>query len=242
MRKTYLKKCPYIQYCKMPRKQVMSNKEMSSVQVDPLEVSASVDVDETQTKAKKPRTKKTKVTEEVVTQSVTEPLSVEIEETVETVEVEANHELSGQELVNSMLSEFATTLQTLATQLTTMRTEFKNLTKTVSRELKTASKSKRKRTGGNKQPSGFVKPTRITDDLAVFLGRDKGSEMARTEVTKEINQYIREHSLQDKENGRHINPDKKLTKLLNFKGEETLTYFNLQKYLSPHFIKAEPAQ
>lgn len=217
----------------MPRKQVQSKKEMpsSAAPVDPLEASASAAPTEVaaKKKARKPKA-------EPVVEAQPEPV-VEV-----AAAAEETQELTGQELVNSMLSEFATTLQTLNTQLTTLRTEFKTLTKTVSRELKSASKTtKRKRTGGNKQPSGFVKPTRITDELAVFLGRDKGSEMARTEVTKEINQYIREHSLQDKENGRHINPDKKLAKLLNYKGDETLTYFNLQKYLSPHFVKAESA-
>ena len=62
--------------------------------------------------------------------------------------------------------------------------------------------------------------------------------MARTEVTREINSYIREHKLQDKENGRKIIADKKLTSLLKLKKGDELTYFNLQKYMSPHFAKA----
>ena len=62
--------------------------------------------------------------------------------------------------------------------------------------------------------------------------------MARTEVTREINAYIREHKLQDKENGRKIIADKKLTGLLKLKKGDELTYFNLQKYMSPHFAKA----
>ena len=62
--------------------------------------------------------------------------------------------------------------------------------------------------------------------------------MARTDVTREINQYIRTNSLQDKENGRKINPDTKLAALLKLKKSDELTYFNLQKYMSPHFAKA----
>ena len=62
--------------------------------------------------------------------------------------------------------------------------------------------------------------------------------MARTEVTREINTYIREHKLQDKDNGRKIIADKKLTSLLKLKKGDELTYFNLQKYMSPHFAKA----
>ena len=62
--------------------------------------------------------------------------------------------------------------------------------------------------------------------------------MARTEVTKEINKYIRANNLQDKDNGRKINPDAALSKLLKLKKEDELTYFNLQRYMSPHFAKA----
>jgi chromatin remodeling complex protein RSC6 len=62
--------------------------------------------------------------------------------------------------------------------------------------------------------------------------------MARTEVTREINTYIRAHNLQDKENGRKINPDTKLATLLKLKKSDELTYFNLQRYMSPHFAKA----
>jgi len=86
-----------------------------------------------------------------------------------------------------------------------------------------------------------VKPTRISDELASFLGKDKGTEMARTDVTREINLYIRSNNLQDTANGRKINPDTKLTSLLKLKTTDELTYFNLQKYMSPHFQKAADA-
>ena len=66
--------------------------------------------------------------------------------------------------------------------------------------------------------------------------------MARTEVTREINAYIRQHSLQDKENGRKIVPDLPLSKLLKLKKNDELTYFNLQRYMSPHFQKAPTTQ
>ena len=72
-------------------------------------------------------------------------------------------------------------------------------------------------------------------------GKAIGSEMARTEVSKEINAYIRAKSLQDKENGRKIHPDAALTKLLQVQKGDELTYFNLQRYMKHHFIKAVPA-
>ena len=84
-----------------------------------------------------------------------------------------------------------------------------------------------------------MKPTKISDELAKFLEKPVGSEMARTDVTREINTYIRAHKLQDKDNGRKINPDTKLATLLKLKKTDELTYFNLQRYMSPHFYKSE---
>ena len=126
--------------------------------------------------------------------------------------------------------------------MTSLRTEFRALEKKALREIKAAQKinAKRKRKSGNRSPSGFVKPTLISAELAKFLGKPHGTEMARTEVTREINGYIRAHSLQDKENGRKINPDKSLAALLKIGKDEELTYFNLQRYMSPHFAKATP--
>jgi upstream activation factor subunit UAF30 len=136
--------------------------------------------------------------------------------------------------------EFLAKLQQLGVLISSLKSEYRTLEKKWSREVKTAQKqsSKRKRKAGNRAPSGFVKPTKISDELASFLGKEKGTEMARTDVTREINTYIRAHKLQDKENGRKINPDTKLAALLKLKKTDELTYFNLQKYMSPHFAKA----
>ena len=140
--------------------------------------------------------------------------------------------------------EFLAKLQQLGTLISSLKTEYRTLEKKWSREVKAAQKqsSKRKRKAGNRAPSGFVKPTKISDELASFLGKEKGTEMARTDVTREINTYIRAHKLQDKDNGRKIIPDTKLAALLKLKKTDELTYFNLQKYMSPHFAKAVKAE
>jgi len=91
--------------------------------------------------------------------------------------------------------------------------------------------------GGRRVPSGFVKPSIISDQLAMFLGKPAGTKMARTDVSKEINTYISVHGLQDPFNGRRINPDEKLKKLLGVSPNDELTYFNLQKYMGRHFYK-----
>lgn len=137
-------------------------------------------------------------------------------------------------------TEFMAKFQLLVTQMATLKVDFKALERKAVREIKAAQKekAKRRRKTGNRSPSGFVKPTLISSELAKFLGKPTGTEMARTEVTREINGYIRQHSLQDKDNGRKINPDKALASLLKIKNGDELTYFNLQRYMSPHFAKA----
>lgn len=150
--------------------------------------------------------------------------------TDETVELESS--------LTEQFSQFFAKLQQLGVVISTLKTEYKVLEKKCVRELKSSAKSsKKKRKAGNRAPSGFVKPTRISDELASFLGKSSGSEMARTEVTRDINQYIRANKLQDTTNGRKINPDSKLANLLKIKTGEELTYFNLQRYMSPHFAK-----
>jgi len=140
------------------------------------------------------------------------------------------------------LQEFGAKIQQLTGIITALKQDYKTLDKVVSREMKTLQKnSKKRKPNSNRQPSGFVKPTLISKDLANFLGKDDGVEMARTEVSKEINQYIRAHSLQDKDNGRIILADAKLKKLLNLNDSDELTYFNLQRYMKHHFIKTDTA-
>jgi len=175
------------------------------------------------------RVKAPKSTDAVVSEPVT---TVSTSEEVAVVDVEAH--------VAEQSMEFLAKLQQLGVLISSLKAEYRTLEKKWSRELKTAQKqsSKRKRKAGNRAPSGFVKPTRISDELAKFLEKPSGSEMARTEVTRDINKYIRTHNLQDKENGRKINPDTKLATLLKLKKTDELTYFNLQRYMSPHFAKA----
>ena len=141
--------------------------------------------------------------------------------------------------INAQSTEFFAKLNQLSTLISSLKTEYRIMEKKWSRELKVAQKanSKRKRKAVNRAPSGFVKPTRISDELATFLEKPSGTEMARTDVTREINKYIVNHSLQDKDNGRKINPDTKLSSLLKLKKTDELTYFNLQRYMSPHFAK-----
>ena len=146
--------------------------------------------------------------------------------------------------VSANFGEFFTRFQKLLSEFGQLRSELKTLEKRTMKELKVVNKmnNKRKKKPVTRAPSGFVKPTKISDELASFLGKPFGSEMARTEVTREINAYIRANNLQDKTNGRKINPDTQLAKLLKVGAQDELTYFNLQRYMSPHFTKKAPVE
>ena len=183
------------------------------------------------TKSKKSTSKSSKTTTpEVVETPVTQTTTTTT--TTETVAVPT---------LTESFAELLGQLQALRSQLTSVTGQVRALQKRADRELKQALKNSKKRSkrSGNRAPSGFVKPTRISSELASFLGKPKGTEMARTEVTREINKYIRANDLQDKNNGRVILADSKLRKLLKLNKSDELTYFNLQRYMSPHFATAK---
>ena len=188
----------------------------------------------TKTTSEKTTTEKkaTKATEKVTEKKV-EPIAVKTEEVNVVVATDSTAS------VTANFGEFFGRFQKLLTEFGQLRAELKTLEKRTMKELKVVSKAsgKRKKSGAARAPSGFVKPTKISDELASFLGKPFGSEMARTEVTREINAYIRANNLQDKANGRKINPDNQLAKLLKVTPKDELTYFNLQRFMSPHFAK-----
>jgi chromatin remodeling complex protein RSC6 len=146
---------------------------------------------------------------------------------------------------NAKLAEFGSKINQVSTLLAAMKADYKSLEKSIARDLKNASKSKKSKKSAvpnpNRQLSGFVKPSVVSDDLLAFVGKEKGTMMSRVEVSKEITAYIEKNGLKDKDNGRQINPDAKLTKLLQIGAGEVLTYFNLQRYLKIHFVKTVKA-
>lgn len=177
----------------------------------------------------KPRAKKVKV-ESVSTPEVSSTVASETPVVVEPFSIAAR------------MTEFNAKLQQLVGLFSTVKNDFKTLEKAVTREMKIAQKasSKKRKSNGNRKPSGFIKPTRISDELAAFLNKAVGTEMARTDVSKEINAYIQSNNLQDPANGRKINADLKLSTLLKTTAADELTYFNLQRFMKHHFIKTTP--
>jgi len=191
--------------------------------------------------AKAPKAKKEPKVE-VKVETVTATTASAVEETVAATTACAVVE-DVEAAIAAKSAEFSAKLNQLGSLIASLKSEYKTMERQWTKDIKAAQKAskKGKRKTGNRQPSGFVKPTKISDELAKFLEKPTGSEMARTDVTREINQYIRKHNLQDKENGRKINPDAKLQSLLKLKKTDELTYFNLQRYMSPHFAKTVAA-
>jgi len=210
-------------------KQKVSKKVAAST--TPVQTPAPVVVEQ---KVKKAKTTKTEVVEKVAVPQT------EVDHSATTGVVEETNDSA----LNELSVEFFAKIQQLNSLVSSLKADFRTLEKKYQREIKINQKknSKRGKRSGTRAPSGFVKPTRISDELAKFLDKPSGSEMARTEVTRDINAYIRSHNLQDKSNGRKINPDTKLASLLKLTEKDELTYFNLQRYMSPHFTKTVKAE
>ena len=143
--------------------------------------------------------------------------------------------------LESQFSALNARLQEFRSFYASLVVDVKKLQKNVQKHLKDASKKNKKRKSDpnkpKRAPSGFAKPSLISKELCDFLGKPNGTEMARTEVTKQLTKYIKDNNLQNPKNRRQIITDKKLGKLLNVPKTEQLTYFNLQKYMKTHFPK-----
>ncbi len=150
----------------------------------------------------------------------------------------------GDEIENSNLveqfSNVMITISSLKTQVSALQTQIRGLERGVKKEMKMLKKEATKtKVKGNRKPSGFAKPSKISDELCGFMKIMNGSKVARTEVTQYLIGYIKENNLQYSENRKVINPDSALKNLLGVEEDEEVTYFNLQKYMNRHFIKEE---
>lgn len=210
-----------------------------------------VQVSEPDITSTNPPVKKTK---KVVDPNGVAPIKAVVEIATPVVKTPVDEELKNETIVvpesdkkgeiTSRFSEFANKLHNATIQLNSLRTEFKQLEKQLLKDIKSLQKSKGKKnksTSGNRKPSGFTCPTLISNELAAFLGKPDGVEMARTEVSKELTKYINDNHLKDPANGRNILPDDKLVTLLKIGKEDKLNIFNIHRYMKPHFTKSAVA-
>ena len=90
--------------------------------------------------------------------------------------------------------------------------------------------------------NGFNRKQDVSPKLREFLSLPEGELISRSEVTKFITAYVKEQGLKHPDNGRVIIMDEKLTKLLEPPADTQITFLNIQKFLSPHYIKVETEQ
>ena len=197
------------------------------------------------TSSKKETTPVVEKTAPVVEETPAEPAPAPapvVEESSPVSTEQSSEDVTEQEVAFEGLCTMVIDLQQ---QLRALNTQIKQLQKSYKKEvkeLKRKCKKPKKGAEGSKKraPSGFAKPTSLTPELCKFLNVPADTKLARTQVTKEITAYIKEHGLQNTENKKIILPDKKLQTLLK-SGKEEVTYFNLQKFMKVHFIKDEPS-
>jgi upstream activation factor subunit UAF30 len=84
-------------------------------------------------------------------------------------------------------------------------------------------------TAKQRQNSGLMKAVQPSAALAAIVGH---TPLPRTEITKRLWDYIKEHDLQDAKNRRMINADTKLRSV--FDGQEQISMFDLPKLVSRH--------
>lgn len=137
-------------------------------------------------------------------------------------------------------------------------TSMMDSTKSLSARMKVLQKEVNKSARGNKRTrkapvdvdpdapkrvSALQKPVCISNELCKFLGFEPDTEHSRQEVTSTINAYIKSNNLQDPENRRFIlldcSPEATSLKVLLREPDQPVTFFNIQRYLKPHYPMSE---
>lgn len=188
-------------------------------------------------------------TPQVEVSQVVEPVQTDVVEVSQDAVVET-------ETVRSRLDRLIKSKQELIVELKREIVELKRVQRDHDLAVKEASKrGKKKRVvrddAAPRKPSGFASPVVVSDELYSFLanfGVKKGDPIARTDVTRHITSYIKEHNLQNPEHRREIVPDATLKKIFgeplehkdpnDTSSPKVFTYLKLQKYLSAHFPKS----
>jgi chromatin remodeling complex protein RSC6 len=183
--------------------------------------------------AKLPVTKTPQVSASPVT-----PVPVSLTTPVKTEDSALPSDVSGGEIANvkdNAVSVIIEKVNNLFASFKEVQNLLKVLSKDYEKQQKIIEKAQKKRQNAKNSPSGFAKPNKISDELCDFIGVPHGTEKSRTDITRFINSYVKEHNLNKPENKRFILPDDKLKKILNVGDKEDINYFILQKLISHHF-------
>ena len=144
-------------------------------------------------------------------------------------------------VVTEKLNGILTDLKAIVVVVKGLQKEYNKLKKQTAKKSKGRKAADGAEGGAPRVQSGFAKPTLLSDALCNFLGVPSGSMLARTEVTRKINEYIKTNKLQTDADRRVIVPDDKHKAILELKEGVPLSFFNLQGCLKNHFLKAAVA-
>lgn len=128
-------------------------------------------------------------------------------------------------------------MEDIKQEITALRTEVKTLTKLVRKIKAKQDDPNGEKAAARAANNGFNRKQNISDELRTFMGLAAGEQASRSEVTKFVTKYINEKGLKHPENGRQLILDDTLRTLLKPPADMQITYLNLQKFLSPHYIK-----
>ena len=148
-----------------------------------------------------------------------------------------------EERVEAKVKAHTASMLAIRETLSALITQSKKLEKEVAKLQKAAEKRRRRKAGVEgaegavKVPCAFTLPCKLSTELCAFMNLPAGSQESRSNVTKYLTTYFKEHDLKNKHD---IKPDAKLKSLLKLNDSDKLTYFNLQKFLNPHYIKNTP--
>jgi upstream activation factor subunit UAF30 len=126
-------------------------------------------------------------------------------------------------------------------EITAIRADLKLLAKLVRRiqaHIDDPTGEKREKRKAN---NGFNKPLKVSVEMQAFLGLGADELISRSEVTRRITGYVKEKGLKHPTNGRQIVLDQPLRTLLGVEDPNTeITYLNIQKWISKHYVKDAP--
>ena len=186
--------------------------------------------------AKKPRAKAAPVVVAKVDETGQAPAVVEEAADDKTADIE------------NVVQSLADKIGSLAVLVKDIQSSLKPVLKEHDKLRKIVERIQKKRDNARKSPSGFAKPNKISDELCDFIGVPHGTEKSRTDITRYINAYVKEHNLNKPTNRRIILPDDKLKNILKINNGEEVTFFILQRLISHHFptagsktVSSEPA-
>jgi chromatin remodeling complex protein RSC6 len=93
----------------------------------------------------------------------------------------------------------------------------------------------RKKSKAKREPSGFAKPSKVSDDLCIFMNKPIGTLISRPDATKYLINYIKINNLYMSHDRRYILCDEVLRSLLGVSVDTDVSFFNLQCYMNRHF-------